>query len=354
MTFGKGLGWLDLAALLAGCNGGGESGGGSSAPGSSTTSTTGPQKHDLKITMIAKSNNNPVFQSAKTGAEKAAEDLGKANGIKITIDWQTTPTEDGQVQAQKIEQAVSNGSQVILLSCSDATKVNGAISDAVAKGVPVMTFDSDAPDSKRFAFYGANDEAVGKDVMDNLAEVGKGQPLNVAILAGNQNAPNLQKRVKGVEDEAKKFPNVKIVGVFNHVEQPQDATAEVQRDNNAHPEINAWAMIGGWPLFNTALLSLDPAKYKIVAVDALPKELAYVDKGIAPVLLAQPVYDWGYKSVGIIVDKVVLKKDVPVINEMKLIKVTKENLGDWARQLQAWGLPEIDPKYLALPAAKKT
>ena len=64
-----------------------------------------------------------------------------------------------------------------------------------------MTFDSDAPDSKRFAFYGTNDADCGKQVMLELAKITNGT-ANVAILAGNQNAPNLQKRVQGVKDEA--------------------------------------------------------------------------------------------------------------------------------------------------------
>ena len=71
-------------------------------------------------------------------------------------------------------------------------------------------------------------------------------------------------------------------------------------------------MIGGWPLFTQTLLTdLDPKKVKIVAVDALPAELAYVEKGLAPVLLAQPTYLWGYVGVNTIFDKVQLKKDVP-------------------------------------------
>ena len=136
--------------------------------------------------------------------------------------------EDGQVQAQRIAQAVNDGADAILISCSDAGKVTGAINDAVARGVPVMTFDSDAPQSKRFAFYGVDDIKTGQAVMDELAKLmgGKGK---VAILAGNQNAPNLQKRVEGVKDEAAKHPGIKIVGTFYHVETPQDAAAEVVR-----------------------------------------------------------------------------------------------------------------------------
>src|SRR5258706_13251238 len=109
-------------------------------------------------------------------------------------------------------------------------------------------------------------------------------------------------------------------------------------------------MIGGWPLLTQSLLSdLDPKKIKIVAVDALPAELAYVEKGLAPVLLAQPTYNWGYVSVQRIVEKVHLKQDVPQVIPMELVRVSKENLGTWARQLKTWGFTDVPDAYLKMP-----
>lgn len=302
----------------------------------------------FRIAMIAKSSTNPVFLSARTGAEAAAKELSAANGVKVQIDWLTPPNEDGTVQAQRVAQAVNDGANAILLSASDVGKVTGAINSAVERGVPVMMFDSDAPASKRFSFYGGDDVAMGTQVMDELAKQmgGKGK---IAILAGNQNAPNLQNRVKGVRETAKKYPGIQILNTFYHAETPQDAAAEVLRAQNAYPDIQGWAMIGGWALFTRALLTdLNPAKVKIVSVDALPAELPYVDAGLAPVLLAQPTYSWGDVSVRTIFDHVYLKKDVPAHVQMDLVRVSKENLGDWARQLQGWGFSDIDPKFLAL------
>jgi ribose transport system substrate-binding protein len=306
-------------------------------------------KKSYKIALIAKSSTNPVFLSARTGAEAAAKELSAKYSIDIEIDWRTPPTEDGQVQAQRIANAVNEGDDAIILSCSDAGKVTGAINDAVARGVPVMTFDSDAPQSKRFAFYGVDDVSSGEQVMSELAKQlgGKGK---VAILAGNQNATNLRKRAEGVVKEAAKYPDISIVGTFNHIETPQDAAAEVVRVMNAYPDINGWAMIGGWPLFTKSLLTdLDPNKVKVVAVDGLPAELPYVAKGIAPVLLAQPTYKWGYVSVEDVIDKIYLKKDVPVITRMELVRVSKDNLGTWARQLKDWGFTDVPDEYLKLP-----
>jgi ribose transport system substrate-binding protein len=323
-----------VAALGAGCG---------------SKSQQGPPKPDLKIAMIAKSSSNPVFLSARAGAEAQAKEIRQRTGTVIEIAWLTPEHEDGQVQAQRIAQAVSEGANVVLISCSDAAKVTPAIDEAVGRGVQVMTFDSDAPASKRFAFYGVDDVKAGHDVLEELATQ-IGDAGNIAILAGNENAPNLQKRVDGVKEAAKAHPKIKIVGTYYHVETPDAAAAEVMRVQKTSPQIKGWAMVGGWPLFSPTLLTaLDPAKIKIVAVDALPSQLAYVKKGLAPVLLAQPTYDWGHESVRNIVDKVLLKKNVPAIIPMELFRVSSDNLGTWARQLKRWGFTDVPEEYLALP-----
>lgn len=353
------LAGMAVAAMttLAACSGGGSPAPASAASPSAAAASAaspGPGGHRrIKIALIAKSSTNPVFLSARSGAEAAARDLSKQHGIEVEVAWLTPPQEDGQVQAQRIAQAVNEGADAIILSCSDAGKVTGAINDAVGRGLAVMTFDSDAPGSKRFAFYGVDDIKTGHAVMAELA-IQMGGKGKVAVLQGNQNAPNLQKRVQGVREEAAKHPGIEIVGVFPNIETPQDAAAEVIRVNNAYPEIQGWAMVGGWPLFTRTLLDeIDPKRMKIVAVDALPVELPYVEKGLAPVLLAQPTYLWGQVTVTTIVDKLVLDKQVPAIIPMELVRVSKENLGDWARQLKGWGFTDVPERYLSMGAAAK-
>jgi ribose transport system substrate-binding protein len=331
---GRAMQWLAaLATITAACGG----------PRDAGRAARGDDR--ITIALIAKSSTNPVFLAARTGAEAAAADLSRQHGITVEVVWLTPPQEDGQIQAQRIQQAVNDGADAILISCSDAGKVTGAINDAVDRGVAVMTFDSDAPQSKRFAFFGVDDLRTGQAVMAELAKMMNGRGA-VAVLAGNQNAPNLQQRVVGVQQEARSHPGIRVVGVFNHIETPQDAAAEMIRVNNAYPDLQGWALVGGWPLFTRTLLTdLDPARVKVVAVDALPAQLAYVERGIAPVLLAQPVYEWGYVGVRTIVDRLHFRREVPAIIPMELVRVSRENLGEWARQLQAWGFTDIPATY---------
>ena len=87
---------------------------------------------------------------------------------------------------------------------------------------------------------------------------------------------------------------------------------------------------------------------KVVSVDALPEQLNSVEKGIVPVLWAQPVYLWGKVGVDTIVDKVVFKKEIPEHIRMKPVRVTRENLGAWARQLKSWASTGLPQEYLAM------
>src|SRR6266487_712596 len=298
--------------------------------------TVQAQKKSYTIGLVAKSQGNPVFQAARVGANDAARDLGKKYGIEIKIEWRTPNEEDAQKQAEAIEQLVLAGADGVAVSCSDANKLTDAINSAVKNGVPVATFDSDAPNSKRFVTYAIDDVNCGEQVMDELAKFMSGKGV-VAILAGNQNAPNLQKRVLGAKTAAKKYPGIKIRDTYYHKETPQDAAAKVEQVMQANPDVTGWAMIGGWPLFTDNALKWQPGTVKCVSVDALPPELAYLRSGHVQLLLAQQVYEWGYRSTEHLINKIYLKKNPTSVKDISpLVPVTKDNVDEFARNWDKW------------------
>ena len=299
-------------------------------------STFAQGKKAYTIGLVAKSQNNPVFQAARVGATEAASNLGAKHGISIKIDWRTPNEEDAQKQAQAIEQLVLSGADGIAVSCSDANKLTEAINSAAGNGIPVATFDSDAPRSKRFVSFSIDDSKCGEEVMEELGKLMNGTGT-VAILAGNQNAPNLQKRVQGVRAAARRFPGIKIRDAYYHKETPQDAAAKVEQVMQANPDIDGWAMIGGWPLFTANALKWEPGTVKCVSVDALPPQLAYLRSGHVQVLLAQPVYDWGTRSVEHLINKLHLgKQPAKVVDVAPLIHVTKANVDAFEKNWQKW------------------
>jgi ribose transport system substrate-binding protein len=290
----------------------------------------------ITLGLVAKSQGNPVFQAARVGAQDAAKELSKKYNMNIKIDWRTPNEEDAQKQAENIEQLVLTGAEGIAVSCSDANKLTDAINRAVDNGVPVVTFDSDAPNSKRFVTYGVDDYDCGIQTMAELAKAMGGKGI-VAILAGNQNAPNLQRRVQGARDEAKKHPGITIRDVYYHKETPQDAAARVEQVMQANPDITGWAMIGGWALFTENALKWQPGTVQCVSVDALPAQLAYIKSGHVPVLLAQQCYQWGYRSVELLIAKIVDGKNPSAVKEISaLIPVTATNVDEFGANWKTW------------------
>lgn len=331
------IGLAAISGLLLGCDGGRSTSDNAAGGGGGGGAGGGGQERVYTFGVIAKSQSNAVFQAARVGATDAAKELSESNdGVRIVIDWRTPNEEDAQKQAQYVEQLVAAGVDGIAISCSDANLLTGAINDAVNRGVEVVTFDSDAPESKRFAYYGVDDFAAGQEVMKQLAEQMNGEGT-VAVLAGNQAAPNLQRRVAGVQDEAGKHPGITIKGVFYHAETPGDAVAKMQSVQTANPDITGWALVGGWPLYTDNALDGIYQNAKIVSMDPLRLPLNYVKAGQVQVLVGQPYYGWGTESIKLLFNKV-HKGESPdeVMNYAEFDIVTQENAAEFEANWDKW------------------
>jgi len=322
------VGLATAAMALGGCNKSEEE-----TASTDGASTDGGQK-TFVIGVIAKAQGNPVFKAARVGALDAAKELGDKYGVEIKIDWRTPNTEDAQQQAQFVEQLASQGVDGIAISCSDANLLTSAINDAVARGVIVMTFDSDAPDSDRMAYYGVDDTEAGAAVMEQLALEMGGEGV-VAVLTGNPNATNLQARVSGVQGEADKHEGITIFEVYdNPGEGAAEAAAKMKAVQTANPQISGWALVGGWPLYTDNALDGIYDKAKIVSLDPLPLPLGYLKKGQVQVLIGQPYHGWGYESVRMIMEKRMEKKDPPsefVTSELEFVRADQadEYIAKW-------------------------
>ncbi len=297
-------------------------------------------KRTIVIGMVAKSQSNDVFQAAYTGAKDAARELSEKYGADVRIDWRTPAAEDAAKQVEAIEALTRAGADAIAIACTDATTLTPAINRAVERGVIVMTFDSDAPDSKRFAYYGSDNAMIGSMVMGELVKQ-MGRKGTVAILGGNQSGSNLQLRVQAAKDELTRHPDMTLLpasgGVFYHEETPEKAAEAVATATNANPTIEGWAFIGGWPLFTIDALKWPAGKIKVVSCDALPAQLSYLKSGHVQTLYAQDCYGWGYKCVETLLEKIVNDKSPQTaIMVDPLTPVTADNVDEYAKNWDKW------------------
>ena len=200
-----------------------------------------------------------------------------------------------------------------------------------------MTFDSDAPDSGRFAYYGVDDKAAGSKVMEELAGQLDGQGV-IAILSGNPNSANLSARVNGVREKAAEYEGIEVRDVYYvPAETATDMAAKMQQVQTSDPDITGWALVGGWPLYTDNALDGIYENAKVVSMDPLPLPLDYVKKGQVQVLVGQPYFGWGYESVMMLFDKVHNGQEpAEVFNYAQFDVVTEENVDEFAANWETW------------------
>lgn len=162
--------------------------------------------NDERYILVTVNSKVEYWKTAQAGLAKAAAQYGVKFDVRGPEDY------DPQGEAEEFRIAAGQKPSGILVSVADAKRMQPAIDDAIAAGIPVITIDSDAPNSKRLYFIGTNNMNVGAVGAKRLAKKLHGQG-NVVFYTMPQ--PNLDERLKGYKDVLGNFPGIKIVDVVD-------------------------------------------------------------------------------------------------------------------------------------------
>jgi ribose transport system substrate-binding protein len=157
--------------------------------------------------LIATNINLSYWQSAHEGFARAAAQYG------VTEDLRGPDTFNPAIEVDEFRAAVARKPAGILVSVSDPKLMGPEINKAIAAGIPVITVDSDAPDSQRLYFIGTNNLEAGRLGGQFVAAKLNGKGNAVFFTMPGQ--PNLEERLKGYKDVFANFPGIKVVEVFD-------------------------------------------------------------------------------------------------------------------------------------------
>ena len=296
----------------------------------------GTKPHRLRFMVIPKAIDLPVFNYAKVGAERQAREYGN-----VDILWHGPTSADQLKQKEILESAITQRVDGIAISTLNGDFLTETIDKAIDAGIPVVTWDSDAPKSKRIAFYGVDDFAGGRILGEETVRRigGKGR---VAIIT-SVGATNLQRRLDGMKEALARAPGITIVEVFDIKEDTVRCAELIATGTNRYPDLAAWLSTGGWPVFTrNASAAIDPAKTKLVAFDTIQPALDLVREGKVAVLVGQKYFGWGSESVKLLYDIKQGKMPPATIIDSGLDVVTKENVEDYAarwKKMESGGAP---------------
>ncbi len=289
------------------------------------------QEHTkLVFAFVPKLLDNPVFQVAWQGAQAAAAELG--NGM-IEVQRFAPVKSDAVEQAQIIESLIEKKVDGIAVSVNDADALIGAIDKAVDAGIPVVTFDSDAPKSKRFAYYGTANAPSGRLMGEYLVK-SMGPKGKIGILMGTPGAPNLEERKAGILEYLKDYPGITVAATEYCYDDVNKGVSGMEAVMQAHPDLTGWVLPGAWALFTPPpgpFASKKPGQLTVVSIDALPEELEYVRQGYVQVLFGQKLFGWGYESIRMLKEYKEGKKASGIIDSGTDM-ITKENVEAYAEK----------------------
>ncbi len=299
---------------------------------------TGAARRKITIAWIPKGLNNPVFEVGRSGAIAKAAELSAAGPVDVEVLYIGPVDLDGSEQVRVIDDAVARGVNAIAISCDDPTACIDPINRAVNAGIPVMTWDADSPQSKRFTYMGLDNIQAGIAGASMLVHA-MGTQGKVAILTGVPGADNLEERIRGFRDGLAAYPNIQIIATVVTNDDINLGVQAVEDTMRAHPDIKGWYFAGMWPLFagRGAMPLWEEAALhegmKTIAFDALPVELDLLRDGYLSGLIDQKNWFWGYESVQILYDRVVNQKNFPSFVNLGYNIITKNNVN---AMLQAW------------------
>jgi ribose transport system substrate-binding protein len=265
--------------------------------------TTGGEQKKVRIVLVT-NGNSPFWDPMEVGAKKAAEELG------CEVISRRPTTDSPALQRQIIEEYQAQKVDGIGISVIESDTIGPVIDDLMKSGIKVITFDSDAANSKRIAYIGTNNfqagKAAGEAAKKLLPEGGK-----VFGFVGNQNAPNARERIAGFK-EAVKGTNIVLVDVFDDNKDPAKARANVENVLQAHKDVKMLLGLFSYdgPQIAAAVKEAGMlGKVKILCFDAEPETINHLKRGEIDATVVQKPYEFGYRSVQLLY-KVITLGDV--------------------------------------------
>lgn len=290
------------------------------------------QKKQLVI--VVKGLDNPFFEAIHQGCEKWNSE--NANSEYVCFYTGPASTSDEAGEAQIVQDMLSRpDTAAMAISPSNAKLIAQTIKTSGAT-VPIMTVDADLAvedAALRMTYLGTDNYLMGVKIGEYIKEK-KPDGGTICTIEGNPGADNILRRAQGMRDALTGQKDLaalageggwtEVAGcpVFTN----DDGAKGVQAMTDilaANPDLDAFGIMGGWPLFGAPQPYRDLFKpmadkiasgeFVIGAADTIGDEVAIAKEGLVTALVGQRPFEMGYKAPSVMISLIKGEKvDDPV------------------------------------------
>ena len=229
------------------------------------------------------------WQTAAAGLEKA--------GREMQVRWEAVgpDTYDPQGEKQAFRRVLDQRKPTgILVSAADPNLLTPEIDAAIARGVPVIAIDADAPNSKRLTFIGTDNYDAGQMAAQVVARRLQGKGAVVVFTMPEQ--ANLKERLQGYEQVFRGYPGIRIVEVVDIKGQASAAFDKTASIVEKKTPVDAFVCLVSVACPDVAeVLSRNKVEGKtVVAMDTDPRTIDWIQKGVIAATVAQKPFTMAY------------------------------------------------------------
>ncbi|HEU5139236.1 MAG TPA: sugar-binding protein [Bacillales bacterium] len=275
--------------------------------------------------LIPEEMDNPYWRLVGNGAKEAA---AKYDAV---VEYNGPVQTDMEKHIRVMKMAIASKVDGIITQGLNK-EITPVINRAIQQGIPVVTVDTDALDSRRIAYVGTDNYQAGKMAGRFLIHKMNGE-VKVGIITGSFRSKSQKQRVQGFRDAVKADQDIEIVAVkASHISRVQAAEQTYEIFKN-HPDVTVFfgtSALDGLGISATVQRLGKTDDVYILAFDKLPATLRLIEKGKIEATVAQRPYQMGYQSVKMMV-AIVKGENVPKINATS------------TRVIQAKDLPLSEP-----------
>jgi ABC-type sugar transport system substrate-binding protein len=252
---------------------------------------------DTFYVFLPKGLDNPYWDECRKGMEAEMAKLG------VKAEFLGPAVSDATKQVEIFESVIARKPAAIAVSPNDPSTVTASIKKAMDAGIPVITWDADAPDSERILYIGTDNVAAGRTAGEEMAKA-IGNKGKVAIINGALTALNAQQRVQGFKEALANYPDIEIVADEATEDSPDKALSISEQLLQAHPDLVGMYGVTGVGVPGAAGAVKQANKCGTVHVggfDVVPQGIEFMKDGCVDFLVSQRPYGMTAQALDIMV-----------------------------------------------------
>ncbi len=265
-------------------------------------------KQGAKLGVILQSTETPTMQIVREGVRRAADELRDSGGEVLVRELKGL---DDEKLLECIEELVSQGIQCLALSPNNTPELRQCINELHKQNIPVVTFNSDVPGSRRLCFVGQDGYRAGQTVAGLMCEL-LPRGSKVLPLTGHLNNATHNSRLNGFLDTLEQeSPGHLMIMPFQPCFDKDDFAYEVtQHVLRANKDLKGIYVTSNGQAGACQAVEDEGCKgqIKIIAYDLNEPNMRLLQSGSLSFVIDQEAFEQGYRPPYLLYEYLMHKK----------------------------------------------